>query len=195
MSATPPVGILLAAGRSTRMGRPKQLLPWPPPDGPDAMVAAAFDAIAWACADMVVVVASPDNEVVAALGDRRFHAVVPDGEAMLDSASAGLRAVGPGADAMLQLADHPEVARSSVQTLLDNRAGIAVMPEYAGHGGHPVLIPAALFADILDNAGPGGLRAYWREHPDCCRRLRVDDPGVVRDLDGPADYVSSSSGR
>ena len=193
-----PIGILLAAGRSERMGRPKQLLPWPPPDGPP-LVCAAFDAIARACAEMVVVVGSSPHAVVAALGDRRFHQVRPQGAEMIDSVRAGLRAVrgiDPHADALLHPADHPEVARSTLTVLLEARrthGDLALLPEHAGRGGHPAFIPVRLFDTILEWAGPGGLRRFWREHPECCQRLPVDDPWVVRDVDTPDAYSAGAA--
>ena len=58
------IGVLLAAGQSKRMGRPKQLLPWPPKgENPKPLVAAAFDAIARVCDEMVVVVGHEADDV------------------------------------------------------------------------------------------------------------------------------------
>jgi molybdenum cofactor cytidylyltransferase len=194
----PPIGILLAAGGSRRMGRPKLLLPWPAPDGPRAIIAAAFDAIACVCRQVVVVVPARDDALVAALiealGERRFGQAIPDGDEMIDSVRAGLRAsltIDEGAAALLQPADHPDVAPGTLAALLaggTEHDNTAVMPEHDGHGGHPVLIPRRVFDDILSYNGPGGVRQFWRDHPDRCRRLQVDDPAVIHDLDTPDQY-------
>jgi molybdenum cofactor cytidylyltransferase len=190
------IGVLLAAGRSTRMGRPKQLLPWPP-NSPDAkpLVAAAFDAIAAVCGEMVVVVDNEANAVIAALGDRKFGAVAVDGGAeMIASVKAGLsvaRGIDPTANLLLHPADHPEVRRATIDLLIQIAAGEpgrAVMPTFGGAGGHPVLVPAKMAVDIVCYEGPGGLRQFWIDHADRCIRREVDDPGVVFDLDTPADY-------
>ncbi len=194
----PPIGVLLAAGRSRRMGRPKLLLPWPAPDGPRAVIAAAFDAIAGACREMVVVGAADDETlaaaIAAALDERRFRPAIPQGDEMIDSVRAGLlaaRAIDHDADVLLQPADHPDVAPGTLEALLADRRDddTAVIPAYDGRGGHPVLIPSGLFGDILAYDGPGGVRQFWRDHPDRCRRLPVDDPAVVHDLDTPDQWL------
>jgi CTP:molybdopterin cytidylyltransferase MocA len=64
------------------------------------------------------------------------------------------------------------------------------MPEHGGRGGHPVIIPAAIARMILSERVAGGLRAFWASRRDRCRRHQVADPGVVRDLDQPGDYLA-----
>jgi molybdenum cofactor cytidylyltransferase len=189
------IGVLLAAGRSERMGRPKQLLPWPP-KSPDAkpLVAASFDSVARVCDAMVVVVGQYADEVVAALGDRVFHRAEGDGRLELFvSIRRGLRLASeldPTADVLLQPADHPEVRRDTLESLIACAAansGRAVMPTYRSQGGHPVLIPAPV-TQVLAYPGRGGLRQYWIENPGQCLRMPTDDPGVVFDIDTQLDY-------
>src|ERR1700675_2587418 len=151
------IGVLLAAGRSTRMGRPKQLLPWLP-NSPAAkpLVAASFDAIACVCDEMVVVVGHEADAVIAALGEREFGAVAVDPFAeMVASVKAGLaiaRGINPAADVLLHPADHPEVRRETIDLCIQTAAdypGRAVMRTFGGAGGHPVLIAAELAVDIV----------------------------------------------
>src|SRR5690349_897446 len=81
------VGVLLAAGRSRRMGESKQLLPW----HGGTIVSAAFDAIVPFCDRMVVVLGHQAPLVSQALSPRRFDVVstYPDAEMMV-SIRAGL---------------------------------------------------------------------------------------------------------
>jgi CTP:molybdopterin cytidylyltransferase MocA len=191
---SPVVGVLLAAGRSRRMGTLKQLLRWPP-NGDSTVVAASFDAIAATCDQMIVVLGHQAPDIIEALGDRAFRQVHGDGDTeLLVSVRAGLSAaiqLDSEAAVMLHLADHPAVMRSTVTRLLHTlhaEPERAVIPEYDGRGGHPVLIPAALVDRLLRYHGSGGLRQFWRSHPDVCHRIAVADAGVVLDLDTPDEY-------
>jgi len=79
------------------------------------------------------------------------------------------------------------------------------MPEYNGKGGHPALIPMDIARRILQWAradgtpatarGQGGLRQFWIDHPELHRRLPVNDPSCVVDLDSPEAYQAAISGQ
>ena len=187
------VGILLAAGQSRRMGQFKQLLPWQVGQAESPMVAVAFDAIASVCDAMIVVVGHRADHVVEALQPRTFSRVDSDGrQPMLASVHAGLR---KARDFELEAvwlhpADHPHVAPHTLHEMLAYAAkhqGRAVIPEFRGTGGHPVLIPEQHIESLLAWTGDGGLRAFWREHPELMVRLEVEDPSTVRDYDRPED--------
>ena len=97
----------------------------------------------------------------------------------------------------MQPGDHPQVAPDTIAALLEAWADhreLAVMPEHDGRGGHPVLVPPTLASMVGEWMGTGGLRRFWREHPECCLRVPVDDPGVVQDLDTPEAYEQARPG-
>lgn len=220
------IGVLLAAGKSSRMGRTKQLMAWnvgedentssesadepsPQPSptpglgrgsgSATTVVEASFDTIAPHCAEMVVVLGHDAPAVIQTLEPRKFEIVISDPFAeMLNSIRLGLVAaqrIGEGRGVILHLADVPAAPQEIVQNLIDtsaSNAGKAVMPEFRGEGGHPVIIPAKLIHPIVTWKGDGGLREFWRKHPTDVIRVPVDSmpgaTGVVRDLDVPADF-------
>ena len=216
-------GLVLAAGRSRRMGALKQTLPWPVqhqdarPSRLTTVIAASFDTIAPFCERMFVVLGADAAGVASALEGRTFTCVHSDSDRpMLDSICAGLRAIidEPGDDrqpldgVLVQPCDHPMAAKRTIETLLavhSREPRLALMPEYNGKGGHPALIPMAVAHRILQWArcdgspatapGKGGLRQFWIEHPECHRRLPMDDPSCVVDLDSPEAYQAAISGR
>ncbi len=195
------IGVLLAAGESRRMGRPKQLLPWPPKaENAKPMVAAAFDVIARVCDEMFVVLGHEADAVMAALASRKFrYYTFGEPGDMFRSVRIGLSVGVLNCSAeppepvlvLLHPADHPDVRRDTLEALFeafDHLSEHAVMPQYRGRGGHPVLIPPAVAKQICGYEGPGGLRQFWIDCPHLCVRLPVDDPGVVLDVDTQADY-------
>jgi molybdenum cofactor cytidylyltransferase len=188
------VGVILAAGRGRRMGRTKQLVPWPNENGAKPLVCAAYDAIRPICDDMVVVLGHEAQAVTTALADRPFQPVYGDPAApMFESIRAALRAaqlLDPAATVVLQPADQPQVERSTLSLLVDwsmKRPMQTIIPAYRGKGGHPAMIPAAIAATLCNAECPTGLGDFWLVHSDWCHRVAVDDPGVVRDIDTMAD--------
>lgn len=193
---TPRIGVILAAGRGRRMGRTKQLIEWPTATGPQPLVAAAYDIIRPICNEMVVVLGHDADAVATALGDRPFHRALSDPDApMFASIRAGFflaRELRPDATIVLQPGDHPEVSPATLDALVNRLlppAARAVMPEYNGRGGHPVLIPSDVVGLILNADCPDGLGQFWTEHPDLCERLPVDDSTILRDVDTPDDLI------
>ena len=189
------IGILLAAGRSRRMGRLKQLLPWPTDVGEKPLVAAAYDRIASVCKRMIVVVGHQAKAVTSALSSRDFQTMHTDPDApMFESIRVGLQqaiSIATDADVLVHPADHPDVAQTTLEFLLESDAAKSTMariPCYQGRGGHPVFVPSKLVPRLIEWNDVGGLRQYWLEHPDTVVRLAVDDPCVIHDLDTPTDY-------
>ncbi len=101
----------------------------------------------------------------------------------------------PGAAALLCLGDQPQMKIATVQAVLtagaeDGWARI-VIPSYRMRAGHPILLPAWLWPEIL--ACTGTLRDIMAAHRDRTRYLVVDTPSVLADLDTPEDYEREES--
>ncbi len=189
-----PIGVLLAAGRGHRMNGAKQFYPWPTAEGEKTLVAAAYDAISPVCDAMIVVLGHRAEEVADVLRPRRFLQVQSDPDApMFESVRAGISAalsLYQDAPLLLHPGDHPEILLETLEKILaaaDDDAERAILPEYQGQGGHPVLIPAKIGQHLLETDCPQGLRQYWEDHPQCCVRLPLDDHRVIQDIDSLAD--------
>ena len=188
------IGIVLAAGASSRMGRPKPLMPI----GRDTFVTRVCRTLRAGGVEDLVVVAGAEMEAVAGvLGRAGLPARVIENprrdEGQLSSVLAGLAlADRPGVDAVLvQLVDVPLVQPATVAALLDafHLTGAPIVrPVVGGRHGHPVLFARAVF-DELRSADPAvGAREVVRAHEADACDVPVDDEGACRDIDTPEDY-------
>lgn len=185
-----PIGVLLAAGRGRRMNGAKQFFPWETGDGVKPLVAAAFDAIADSCQQMLVVFGHRASEVQELLESRSFSVCIANPDApMFESVQAGIAAaleLDGGAPILLHPADHPEVDSRTLQRLqqaAETYPEKVIIADHQGRGGHPVWLPVAVAETLLHAACPQGLGQYWRDHPELSHRLEVADETITRDLD------------
>jgi molybdenum cofactor cytidylyltransferase len=182
--------ILLAAGRSQRMGAFKPLLPF----GETTIIRSCISNLAAGGVDQVVVVAGHRSEDLRAhlAGLELRFALNPDPESeMSNSIVYGLQEIGSSVGALLILpADHPAVGPAVIKSLIAQweRGARLIVPEHGGRGGHPVLIDWS-YSNELENLDPEvGLRALFAAHRDQVIRLQVDSPYIARDLDTWDDY-------
>jgi molybdenum cofactor cytidylyltransferase len=188
-------GIILAAGRSSRMGRAKPLLPCP--DG-RTFVHRLAASLCDGGLQATLVVGRPDDELlraeVAAIGLPVRFVENPDADTgQLSSLLAGLRAAdGPGVRAVLVApVDAPLVAPDTIATLVavfSSTGAPIVRAVYNGRHGHPVVFSRAMFEDLRRADPSVGAKAVLRAHARAIVDVEVDDPGVVGDVDTPEDY-------
>ena len=184
--------IVLAAGASARMGTPKPLLML----GGKTFLRRVLDALRDGGVSDVVVVVRPDafaieTEVALAGFGRPVRNPRPD-DGQLSSLLTGLDAIdAPGIDrVMVTLADVPAISAGAVRALLD-RAAISPAPivraAHQGRHGHPVIFGRAVF-DALRGADRSiGAKAVFAAF--AVEDVEVHDPGVLEDVDTPADYA------
>jgi molybdenum cofactor cytidylyltransferase len=189
-------GIVLAAGRSVRMGRPKPNLPIGPAG--DTFLSHLVRTLLEAGVDDVVIVVGHEQESVmrsfAARGlPARFVQNADYASGQLSSLLAGLSVVDrPGVTAMLvSLVDVPFVSAGTIRAVVDRyhqtRARI-VRPSRGGEHGHPLLIDRSLF-ELLRRADPGaGAKPVVRAHANREGEVELDDEGAFFDVDTPEDY-------
>jgi molybdenum cofactor cytidylyltransferase len=188
-------GIILAAGKSLRMGRAKALLPI---DGNETFLDRVTRTLReGGVDDVIVVVGAAAPSIRDAMVRNKTPARVvenPDYEqGQLSSLLSGLRAIDrPGVTAALvTLIDVPLLAAETVRILLrEYRAGSAliVRPTRMGRHGHPVIFDRALF-DELRKANPAeGAKEVVRAYSAELLNVEVEDEGAFTDIDTPEDY-------
>jgi molybdenum cofactor cytidylyltransferase len=178
--------LLLAAGKSSRFGANKLLHLL---DGqPIALRSAVSLKSAFPSA---VAVVSPGSPVQALLEQAGLHTVVSEHaeQGMGESLKTGI-ATTRDADAwVVALADMPFIRPAThlaIERALRRGAAIAA-PAWLGERGHPVGLAARFRNDLLALAGDAGARFILKSHAGEIQLIEVDDPGVLKDIDTPAD--------
>jgi molybdenum cofactor cytidylyltransferase len=187
--------IVLAAGRSSRMGRPKATLPI---GGGETFLTRIIRTFQKAgVADVVVVLGHDVDAIVRSLegGAVRARIIINDGydRGQLSSLRAGLSVVDrPGVEAALvTLVDVPLVSESTVRAVLERyretRAPI-VRPTSGDRHGHPVLIDRALFDRLRRSDDAEGAKPIVRTYASSAGDVMVEDEGAFADIDTIEDY-------
>lgn len=186
------VGVLLAAGAGKRFGGDKLL--YRLPDGTPMAVAAAAH-LKPACERVVAVVRPGHGELAALLAAAGCKIVLcPEAEdGMGHSLAAGVRATAGASGWIVALADMPFIACASHQAVASGlRAGASLAAsQYQGRRGHPVGFSSVWFAQLAALTGDQGARSILEQHRTELVVCPVDDPGVLRDIDRPADMVGA----
>ena len=197
------LGVVLAAGGSTRMGRPKQLAEL---DGRPllAHALAALDTAPVAGGSGGLKPRSPVDHVVVALGGAAGEVLeqVDLGRAeplVVEGWAAGMghvlastlaRAGDDWAAVVVLLGDQPLVPAGAVTRVVEawrGGAGPVVTATYGGRPGHPRLFDRRLLPDLLRLTGDTGARDLLAAHPDRVHRVEVGDLGSDADVDVEAD--------
>jgi molybdenum cofactor cytidylyltransferase len=198
-------GVILAAGYSTRMGRDKALLPWPPAaesaPGVNTFLGATIDLLQQ-YTDLVLVVGGRNAATLEPVADARgaFMVINPDPDrGQFSSIQVGLREVlNRGRDAaLLAPVDRPPALSSTIQSLraafLSSGPDVwAIVPEVLREGapvhGHPILIGREMMEQFLRASPHAVARDIERMHQQYILYLRVTDARVAANIDTPEDF-------
>jgi len=200
-------GVILAAGDSSRMGRDKALLPWPPPaagQAPprDTFLSAAIRSLSVATEFVVVVVGKNEAALAPIIYAQGASLVVnPDPDrGQFSSLQVGLHEVlNHGRDAaMVALVDRPPVSTATIQALRDafeaaDQNVWAVVPECSGKRGHPYLVGREMMEAFLRVPATSVARDIEHQHQEHIQYFRVDDPLVALNINTPEDYAGLSA--
>ena len=194
--------IVLAAGRSSRMGRAKASLPAGDGDTFLARITRTF--LAAGVDDVIVVVGYDADAIASTFSESGLPArfVVNPGYdgGQLSSLLAGLAVVDrPGVAAVLvTLVDVPLVSASTVRAVIDSyrrtQAPI-VRPTAGDRHGHPLLIDRSLFAALRAADPSTGAKPIVRAHASAAGDVAIDDEGAFTDIDTEEDYWRTIGGR
>ena len=190
------VAVVLAAGQSRRMGRPKQTLSL----GGKPMLQRALDIYRKTKVGRIVVVLGAGAAEVRRKVHLEEEEVILNPkfrEGMSGSLKLGLAAAGPGAEAVvIALADQPFVSPSTVNRLIESyqRTGAkVVIPVYRGTRGNPVLLDRALFPQVSKIRGDVGAKSVVAQNEGSVLEVPVRDKGVLADVDTLRDYAEAAA--
>lgn len=204
MSRAPSfAGVILAAGESSRMGRDKALLPWPPVEAgrpsKDNFLSAAIRSLADST-DFVVVVAGENEAALAPIVYANAAMLVqnPDpGRGQFSSLQVGLQEVlNRGRDAaMITLVDRPPANRATVEKLREAFAQAAenvwaVVPAYSGKHGHPYVAGREMIEQFLCEPAAGNARDVEHRFQSNVQYVLVEDPFVAMNINTPEEYAA-----
>lgn len=218
--------VILAAGNSSRMGRDKALLPWPPdtsavpspgqpvvhreakedwfattiPAGITGTFLSAQIKLLQPFTEMVLVVAGANasalSPVVYALGASLVVNPAPE-RGQFSSLRIGVQEVlNRGRDAaIVTLVDRPPANPSTVQKIRDvfcasDPETWAVIPEYAGRHGHPIVVGREMITAFLRAPDAGTAREVEHAAQSHILYVPVEDPNIAVNVNTPGDYAA-----
>jgi len=181
-------GVLLAAGAGTRFGGGKLLHPLP--DGTPLGVAALRNLTA--VLNEVIAVVRPGDRALERLLAHEGIKVVQCRDAihgMGHSLAAGVAAEQDAHGWVIALGDMPRIRPDTIRAVANalEQGAAAVVPVWAGQRGHPIGFGRRFRNELLSLTGDVGARSILAAHTSVLRRLEVDDPGILQDLDTRAD--------
>ena len=187
--------LVLAAGKSERMGRPKLALPW----GDSTVLGAVLQALAAAGLEDVRVVTGAARDLVESLCAEIAVTMVANAEYeradMLSSIQAGLRSLPEASQAaLIVLGDQPQIMADTVQRVVEayrQSTPRLVVPSHSMRRGHPWLVERGLWQELLDLRPDDTARRFLRQHDAEIKYVEIDSPTILQDLDTPDDYLNS----
>lgn len=187
--------IILAAGSARRMGTQKLLLPF----GQSTIIETVVDNVLNSSLNRVMVVLGANQPEVQELLENRpvqFCHNLEHEKGMLSSVKCGIRALPADAvTALIYLGDQPGIPPVVTNSVLDAYSeelyGI-VIPVHNHRRGHPLLVDMKYRNEIEELDLEEGLRSLRHHFPEDVLEVEVEEPGILVDIDTPADYKNAS---
>jgi molybdenum cofactor cytidylyltransferase len=187
------VAVILSAGESSRMGRPKALLPI---DGQTFVERIVTTLKRTSVGKVVVVLGHDADEMKRRIEDLPVEIVVnPDYKlGQLSSLQAAVRylQMDVSCDGILvHLVDHPYINSALVDLMIQRfyeTKKLILVPRCRGKRGHPVIFSRELFAELLAAPMDQGAKAVVNAHRDETLEIETEDEGITLDIDTPELY-------
>lgn len=187
------VAVVLSAGESSRMGRPKALLPI---DG-QTFIERIVAALKQSGIERILVVLGFNAEEMRREIDHLPVEILVNQDyqqGQLSSLQTALRRLNGEKDCdaiLVHLVDHPYLSAAVVNRMIDryqDTKNSIVIPKYRGKRGHPVLFDRSLFVELLAAPLDQGAKAVVNAHRDQTLEIDTEDIGVTLDIDTPELY-------
>src|SRR5512145_194249 len=187
------VAVVLSAGESSRMGRPKALLPIDGQTFIEKIVGALKES---SVAKVIVVLGHNADEMRRHIQHLPIEILVnPDYKlGQLSSLQVAVRSLEKEADCdgmLVHLVDHPYVNTQLLKSMIklcEETAKLIIVPRYNGKRGHPVIFSRKLFKELLAAPMDQGAKAVVDAHRADTLEIDTEDEGITRDIDTPELY-------
>jgi len=185
----PISAIILTAGASSRMGKHKAFLKW---NGLTFLETICYNLSKQEFLQIVLVSNSSINnfcQLKVAKNVECIENLHPE-KGMLSSFRCGLnRLKFKSTNVMLCLVDHPAVEHETYRKLCKKaRKNKIVVPVYKGKRGHPVVFGSDFISELMKRECPEGAKTIVKSHPESVLEIKVNDKGILIDIDTPKEY-------
>lgn len=184
--------IILAAGKSARMGQNKMMMKW----GDVTVLEKVIQTIQDSGIEDIILVTSNEirdasNKLITNYGLR--ITINNTSHEMLSSIQLGLRSQKAESEAtLITLGDQPQIESRSIKAVCEayqESKSNLVVPSYQNRRGHPWLVAKSLWDEILNMKENQTPRDFLNAHANEIEYVNVDSPTILQDLDTPEDYL------
>lgn len=184
--------VILAAGLSKRMGRPKMLMAWKESTVIQSVVNSYLAA---GLMEINVVIGGCRKELESLLKELPVQLIYnpkfENGE-MLDSLKIGINSLSKNIQAaMIALGDQPRIESKDISKVIDgylNTNSRLIVPSFKMRRGHPWIVEKSLWHGLLNLELPDTLREFLKENSKEIHYIDIDNPSILMDMDTLEDY-------
>lgn len=180
--------IILAAGKSARMGQNKLLMKW----GNVTVLEKVIQTLQSAEINDIIVITT--NEISKSITHYQLQITLNEtNQEMLSSIQLGLQNQKAESEAVIIcLGDQPQIESGSVKAVCEayqKSKSNLVVPSYQNRRGHPWLVAKPLWSEILNMKENQTPRDFLNKHSNEIEYVNLDTPTILQDLDTPEDYL------